>query len=226
LINDPYDEIVRLVQEAGDDPTDAQRRAATLVRRRFGLALPPPFVARPRSAAEAMPRWATSHDAAAVAAVKWRSWRQAYRGIVPDAFLDRLPVYPSTTYWVGQTARPRSTNVLMVAGRRGEVHGMCSAGPAAAQGLDPRTVAEVGTLYIDPSAQRSGLGGALLDGVVERLLEAGFDDVRLWVLRANAAARRFYDGRGWEPDGEEQSVPLDGPGIVLDEVRYRWPGGS
>jgi ribosomal protein S18 acetylase RimI-like enzyme len=222
VINDPNDEIVRLVQAAGDDPSPAQRQAAGLVRRRFGLALPPPFVDRPRSADARRGVASSAADAAAVAAVKWRSWRSAYRGIVPDDFLDRLPVYPSAAYWVGLSARPRSQHVLMVAGRRGEVHGMCSAGPTSGDGLDPQQVGEVSTLYIDPSAQGRGLGARLLDAVVDQLLDIGFDDVRLWVLRDNEAARRFYERRGWVPDGAEQAVPLNRTDVALAEVRYRW----
>lgn len=222
MINDPNDEIVRLVLSAGDDPSPAQRQAAGLVRRRFGLSLPPPYVERPRSADDAPPRRASAADGAAVAAVKWRSWRSAYRGIVPDDFLDQLPVYPSASYWVGHSARPRSRHVLMVAGRRGEVHGMCSAGPTSGHGLDPRQVGEVSTLYIDPSAQGLGLGARLLDAVVDQLLDHGFVDVRLWVLRDNHVARGFYERCGWVADGGEQSVPLNGPEVVLDEVRYRW----
>jgi GNAT superfamily N-acetyltransferase len=110
----------------------------------------------------------------------------------------------------------------MVAGRRGEVHGMCSAGPTSGHGLDPERVGEVSTLYIDPSAQGLGLGARLLDAVVDQLLDIGFVDVRLWVLRDNHVARQFYERRGWVADGGEQAVPLDGPAIVLDEVRYRW----
>ena len=99
---------------------------------------------------------------------------------------------------------------------------MCSAGPTSGHGLDPQQVGEVSTLYIDPSAQGLGLGARLLDAVVDQLLDAGFVDVRLWVLRDNHWARQFYERRGWIADGGEQSVPLNGPEVVLDEVRYRW----
>ncbi|MEU6929538.1 hypothetical protein AB0A05_10295 [Streptomyces sp. NPDC046374] len=37
-------------------------------------------------------REAAPSDAAAVAAVHIRSWRAAYRGLVPDAYLDSLDV--------------------------------------------------------------------------------------------------------------------------------------
>ena len=38
---------------------------------------------------------------------------------------------------------------------------------------------------------------------------------RLWVLRDNARARRFYEGHGWRADGTERVAG----GVV--EVRYR-----
>jgi GNAT superfamily N-acetyltransferase len=50
----------------------------------------------------------------------------------------------------------------------------------------------VGNLYVEPSAQRRGLGSALLD-VVQRERPRGF---RLWVFQRNARARAFYESRG------------------------------
>lgn len=222
MINDPGDELVRLATAVDEDPTTAQRRAAALVRRRFGLSLPPPFADRARSGSDAPVRVAGAHDGAAMAAVKWRAWRLAYRGMVPDRFLDRLPVYPPPGFWATRAAVPPSRrHCLLVAGRRGEVHGLCDAGPVRAEDLDPDTTAEVTTLYVDPSAQGLGIGGALLAAAVDRLVEAGLDDVRLWVLRDNADARRFYEERGWVADGATQTVPVHGESFSLEEVRYR-----
>ncbi len=61
-------------------------------------------------------------------------------------------------------------------------------------------------LYVLPSHQGRGLGSRLLDaaGPVEEL----------WVLRDNAAARRFYERRGWRAADER----IDPYGAA--EVRY------
>ena len=82
VVADPGAELLRLVTAAGDPPpsvaTDAERRAAHLLRHRFGLALPPPFVGPP--GAEEPIRVATAHDGAAIAAIKWRAFGANYRG--------------------------------------------------------------------------------------------------------------------------------------------------
>lgn len=50
----------------------------------------------------------------------------------------------------------------------------------------------VDQLYILPSFQRQGAGGALLD-----IARRGQTRVRLWTFQKNAGARRFYEGRGF-----------------------------
>src|SRR3954451_24941237 len=61
----------------------AIRRACPLVSRSTSAILPAVHV-----------RIATVADAAAVEAVRPRGWRAAYRGIVPDAYLDSMAVQP------------------------------------------------------------------------------------------------------------------------------------
>jgi RimJ/RimL family protein N-acetyltransferase len=41
----------------------------------------------------------------------------------------------------------------------------------------------------------------------------------LWVLDANARARRCYERAGWAPDGTEMTD--DSRGFAIREVRYR-----
>lgn len=72
-------------------------------------------------------------------------------------------------------------------------------------------------LYVDPRAQRSGVGSALLD-LVRALRPDGF---ALWVLAQNAPARRFYAARGLvELESTDGSQSVEG----VPEVRVAWPG--
>ncbi|HET7046210.1 MAG TPA: GNAT family N-acetyltransferase [Gaiellaceae bacterium] len=69
-------------------------------------------------------------------------------------------------------------------------------------------------LYVRPEAWGTGVAGELHDRAVEALREAGAATARLWVLEANVRARRFYERRGWTPDGSTRVVefpphPLD-----------------
>src|SRR5438067_1459876 len=49
--------------------------------------------------AEICLRRATADDATSVAAVEVASWRAAYRGLMPDAFLDRLSTAEKVEGW-------------------------------------------------------------------------------------------------------------------------------
>lgn len=69
-------------------------------------------------------------------------------------------------------------------------------------------------LYVRPAAWGTGVAVRLHDRAVEALREAGVERARLWVLEENHRARRFYERRGWRPDGTSRVVefppnPLD-----------------
>jgi GNAT superfamily N-acetyltransferase len=229
VVADPASELLGLVRGLGDpapgDAPEGPRRAAAIIRRRFGLALPRPFVGPP--GAEEPVRAATAVDGAAIAAVKWRVFGTTYRGVLPDAFLDRREVVPPVAFWTGRAMVPPSRrHRLLVWGRPGVVHGYLDCGPAHTDGPAPAEqagdVGEVYELYVDPGAHGLGGGSRLLDAAEGWLAEAGFSTLELSTLAGNGAARRFYEARSWEPTGRTDHVDL---GVVaFDEARYRRVG--
>jgi GNAT superfamily N-acetyltransferase len=62
-------------------------------------------------------------------------------------------------------------------------------------------------LYVLPEQWRSGVGGALHDHALARLQARGNSTAKLWTLEENWGARRFYEKRGWELNGETRVVP-------------------
>ena len=72
------------------------------------------------------------------------------------------------------------------------------------------TTGRVLALYVDPAAQGTGVGSALLDAVAAGRRTGGDTALVLWTDEANAAARAFYERRGWRLD------QVDGA-----ELRYR-----
>ncbi len=230
MIRDPLEEVLgaslRAADEATVDSVDARdRRDLLLARRRFGVALPPPFVAVPADPARLPLRPGVATDGAAIAAVQRRAWRRSYRGLLPDSFLDDLDFSYLGAYWAGRaTVRPTPRHRLVVAGGRGEVHGVVDAGPCRDDGVPVDgeglpVVGEVRSLYVDPSATGGGLGTALLHAAESALRDWGARDATLWVVEGNDAARRFYEGRGWAADGATKATPVDH--ATLPEVRYR-----
>ncbi len=156
-------------------------------------------------------------DLTAVSRIYAESWRAAYRGIVPQSYLDRL----ADGAWAGRRW-PQGYDLVLTLD--GHLAGTSCISPAR----DPRWLGwgEVISLYLLPEAQGRGLGEALLKGALERLAAMGFQNVYLWVLEDNGPARRFYERQGLACSGERTSCVIEGR--ELWEVRYvtRISGGE
>jgi ribosomal protein S18 acetylase RimI-like enzyme len=160
-------------------------------------------------------RPATAADAPAMGRLVVRAWQAAYRGLMPDAYLDGLRAEDRAAYWDGALRREDLRGVVLVAERDGEVVGFAAAGPSP----DPEGAGELFAINVDPAHWGTGAGRALLEAAQDELARLGFAETVLWVLPANARARRFYERAGWVSDGTEQTV--DAFGVTVPEVRYR-----
>ncbi len=227
VVADPAAELVALVRAQGDpapsqDTPGAQARAR-LIRRRFGLSLPPSFDESIDRDAPIRP--AVAADGPAIALVKYRVFGTNYRKVLSDDFLDGRDVVPSPSFWVGRAMVPPSRrHHLLVWGRPGRVQGYVDTGPvredeSPGEAADPDEfrVGEVYELYVDPAAQGLGGGGRLLAAAVESLDAAGFTRLELSVIATNSRARAVYAASGWRETGRVDHVDL---GVVaFDEVR-------
>lgn len=164
-------------------------------------------------------RDATPADAHAIADVLVRSWRAAYRGLLPDDVLTGLSVPERERFWSDVlTARAPRTGAV-VATIAGAVVGFASTGPplVPADRADP-ALGDLYALYLAPDAWRRGIGTLLHAAALDRLRSAGFTHAGLWVLDTNEPALRFYHRHGWTDTGRSR---LDrGPGgSELNELR-------
>jgi|SRR5271165_251091 len=162
-------------------------------------------------------RPATIDDAARIATTHVRSWQDAYRGLIPREYLDRLDPAQRLAMWKQILAYPAGG--VLVAEDDSEVAGFASFGPARDDDQDPSLVGEIMAIYLAPAVWGKGLGRELMTAALAGLAAAGYAQVTLWVLDSNKRARGFYEAAGFRPDG---SVKEDGSrGFVLREVRYR-----
>jgi len=160
-------------------------------------------------------RDARPDDALAVATAHVASWRAAYRGILPDDYLDRLAVEDRLGWWVERLGAGRDSrhHIVVVEDGAGRIVGFGSAGPEASG--EP----EVWQVYLEPDAWGRGHGRTVLDELVRRLGADGHTDAVLWVAPGNDRARRMYERAGWVADGAEQTEELWG--VEVTSVRYR-----
>ena len=156
-------------------------------------------------------------DAADLAAVHVRAWRETYRGMLPQASLDRMSVKVHARRFQYELTRARTGAVTLIAegadGPVGYASGALLRGDA--RGAD----AEVFTLYVLRSSQGAGLGRALLAAMARVLKAGGANSLMLFVLSRNERARGFYEHLGGEAFAE---VASHGWGDNLTETAYRW----
>ncbi|MER7741610.1 GNAT family N-acetyltransferase [Streptomyces sp. NPDC096538] len=160
----------------------------------------------------------TADDCAGVAGIRVAGWRYAYRGLVPQAYLDRMDVAEEAGRQRARLAAGDGSVVDLVAeAEDGTLAGWAAYGPY--RDGDVRTEdGELYALYVPPERIGQGLGRTLLTEVTGRCAAAGHRRVFLWVLRDNARARRFYTAAGYTADGTEEHFEL--AGIQVPEVRY------
>jgi GNAT superfamily N-acetyltransferase len=156
-------------------------------------------------------RRATVQDAAGIADVQVRTWRDAYAGIVASAKLEARAVGREQR-WCEILAGGTPT---WVAEDDGRIVGTMSAAPSRDDDAPPHT-GEVWMMYVAPGVQGRGIGAALMDEALSQLRALGCTTATLWVFEANAAARGFYERMGFAHDG---GPPNDDP--WAPELRYR-----
>jgi GNAT superfamily N-acetyltransferase len=165
------------------------------------------------------------------------SWFAAYDGIIAAAIIDRVTA-PDGGARVRQSfrIRPWQRMIAAVAPRQADggtadagIVGYASFGPErdvlgapwphplTPEGSEGR-VAELYALYVHPAWWSTGTGRALMDEALIKVGAAGYVCITLWVLEANARARRFYQLAGFAPDGARHLLE-DLGGVT--EIRYR-----
>ncbi|MEU0676571.1 GNAT family N-acetyltransferase [Streptomyces sp. NPDC006172] len=156
-------------------------------------------------------------DCERVSEVRIRGWQSAYRGLMPQAHLDALDVGEDAERRRGWFTQGDGTVRNLVAERDGLVVGWAAYGPYR-DGEVRTDDGELYAIYVDPEHHGEGLGRALLEASLRGCAAAGHRLARLWVLKENVPARRFYERAGFHADGAEEPFEVDG--VEVPEVRY------
>ncbi|RKN07066.1 GNAT family N-acetyltransferase [Streptomyces radicis] len=170
-------------------------------------------------------------DIDGVARTRIEGWRHAYRGLMPQEFLDGMrPELFAARLRAGLPRAAADLLHLVAVERDAGVVGWSHSGPyrpdgtadeaegTDAQGASGSSWGELHALYLRPPFIGHGIGRALMAASTRWLAERGHRGMRLWVLRDNAIGRRFYDRAGLVPDGAERSELVGG--TPVHEVRY------
>ncbi len=140
--------------------------------------------------------------------VHWKSWQEAYKGIVDQNYLDSL-----TLEKCEEIAFKWPDN-LIVAKEGDRVVGFVGYGKYHDEELIE--TGEIFAIYILEEYYGTGVGKALMQAGLDEL---DYPAVALWVLKGNKRAIRFYEKCGFCLDGREEEIKLGSPIVEVRMIR-------
>lgn len=143
--------------------------------------------------------------------VHWKSWQEAYSGIVDQRYLDSL-----TLDKCEKIAFRRTDNVI-IAKDGDSVIGFVGFGKYRNDELE--NAGEVFAIYILSQYYGKGIGYRLMQTALSEL--ADHSKIAVWVLKENTKAIRFYERCGYRFDGREQIIELGSPVVAARMVLER-----
>ncbi len=149
-------------------------------------------------------------DRYALSRIYEESWKYAYKGIIPQEYLDSIP----KGQWAASA--DKAGMHTLVAEENCELIGTSSFCPSRFEYMADR--GEIVAIYLLPGFMGKGYGKKLFEEAVRELKEMGYRNIFLWVLEDNIGARRFYERQGFVPNGKYLDDNIGGK--LLREIMY------
>ena len=149
-------------------------------------------------------------DPLSISRVYELSWKYAYKGIVPQEYLDSIPVGK----WAAHVDREGMHSIVAV--NDGDIVGTLSF--CSSRWVKYSGYGEIVSIYLLPEFMGRGVGSRLLEFALCELRNAGFGNVLLWVLEENHNARCFYEKHGFVCSGDFIDDVIGGK--ELREIMY------
>jgi GNAT superfamily N-acetyltransferase len=163
-------------------------------------------------------RPATLADSQRIAFLHTMSWRDAYRGILPDAYLAGPIVGERAALWRLRLSSLGADRLYVLLA---EAEGTLVAFTCVLLDEEPLWGACLDNLHVLPELKGRGLGRQLFRRAAQWVMsnEPGWP-IHLWVFEGNDEARRFYDALGGEV--VEHCLKRAPGGADIPSLRYVW----
>lgn len=158
-------------------------------------------------------RNAKTGDERPIAEVIIHTWKESYRGIVPENFLSTLTAEKHVELFRNHILNQTET-ILVLENSQKEIVGMASGGQDRSGQYDCELVA----IYILPEYQKKGFGRLLFKTLIEAHKENRYNSMIIWTFKDNRD-RMFYENLGGIVC-EEKTHAFDGKEIPI--AGYVW----
>ena len=149
-------------------------------------------------------------DRMAISNIYEESWKCAYKGIIPQDYLDSIP----KGCWSSSVDNPDWKTLICIV--NGRMVGACSFCKSRFEQF--HDWGEIISIYLLPNYVGKGYGKALMKSALSELKMKGYEKIFLWVLEQNVRGRCFYEQLGFSPTDDFINDNIGGK--ELREVRY------
>jgi len=155
---------------------------------------------------------APTDDRREISKIYEESWKCAYKGIIPQDYLDSIP----EGRWVSNLNNPKWKTLVCI--DNGRIVGTSSFCKSRFEQF--HNWGEVISIYLLPDFMGKGYGKSLMEFAIAELKSQGYEDVFLWVLEENIRARHFYQKFGFLQTDDTLDDNIGGK--ALREIRYAY----
>jgi len=159
-------------------------------------------------------RYAHNSDAKVLGEIHARSWKVAYKNIVPDSILDNISADNRQKFFEKALLEKFEEDALIYVDNKAV--GLMAIGKCRDKDQDI-TCGEIWGIYLLPEYWNKGIGTYFINWGLNELKSRNYRKVTLWVLEENLNARKFYENIGFRHDGTVQEIVI---GKKLYEYRY------
>jgi len=153
-------------------------------------------------------------DVSRVAEIHVFGWRSAFRGIISDEHLFNKMAVTRSLERFENALKDNIGETYVFDDTDGIIKAFMTICPCRDE--DKVGAFELGGLYVEPLMKGQGIGSKLVEYCEKRAIERGYKEVCLWTLEKNVKSRKFYEKKGYSPEGTNQFwEPLK-----ADLVRY------
>lgn len=153
-------------------------------------------------------------DRMAISNIYEESWKCAYKGIIPQDYLDSIP----KGRWSSSVDNPDWKTLICIVDSR--IVGTCSFCKSRFEQF--RDWGEIISIYLLPNYVGKGYGKALMKSALSELKMQGYENIFLWVLEQNVRGRCFYEQLGFSPTDDFINDNIGGKELREDRYVYKW----
>lgn len=160
-------------------------------------------------------RNAVSEDYMSFGYVYCYAWKDGYKNILPEKYLDSLTV---------ENSAPKPDRIIgsnnFVAEENGKIVGVTGFGESRDKDLE--NLGELRTIYVLSEFWGKGVSSQLFFAVYSELKKRSYNGFYLWVLKDNYRARKFYEKMGMHLVEEERVITIGGKEFIESKYIIRF----